>query len=167
MSIPNRKHFACTYCGKKYTKNKIMEKEFDECCPGPDGLACIPDGKERNPKQDLKGCEKYRQAFSLIEVAMNCEMGLYLQFDVENGIPKNCPGLEDFTTENFPIGNRTVALDVNCPLNMRSDDGDSPVSSIMAEYAADQVSQLTTIYQPIKLFSRISGLKTSSRLSRK
>ena len=35
------------------------------------------------------------------EMAMNAEIGLYLQFDVRNGIPKNCPGLEKFTLRKY------------------------------------------------------------------
>ena len=34
-------------------------------------------------------------------MAMNAEIGLYLQFDVRNGIPKNCPGLEKFTLRKY------------------------------------------------------------------
>ena len=156
LSIPLRKHFACPYCGKRYDQimgrhNELMEKEFDRCCPGRGELACLPDNATRNSKDDLKGCEKYRQAFSMIEVAMNCEMGLYHQFDVENGMPKNCSGLEEFNLDHWDDG--LVAWDVDCPLNMRSlPVDDIPVSSIMAEYASDQVTQLSATCQPIILF---------------
>ena len=32
---------------------------------------------------------------------MNAEAGLYFKFDEENGIPKNCEGLEHFNMENW------------------------------------------------------------------
>ena len=32
---------------------------------------------------------------------MNAEAGLYFKFDQENGIPKNCPGLEHFNMDNW------------------------------------------------------------------
>ena len=98
-------NFACPYCGARNDKNGFMAWEYDQCCPGrPEGLACIPDNATRNFEDDITGCEKYRFAFGLDEMAMNAEMGLYLQFDVENGIPKNCPGFEQFNMENWEIG---------------------------------------------------------------
>ena len=32
---------------------------------------------------------------------MNAEAGLYFKFDEENGIPKNCEGLDHFNMDNW------------------------------------------------------------------
>ena len=37
---------------------------------------------------------------------MNAEAGLYFKFDEENGIPKNCPGLENFNMEYWTKGDK-------------------------------------------------------------
>ena len=42
------------------------------------------------------------------EMAMNAEIGLYLQFDVTNGIPKNCPGLQKFTLKKYLKSNFVI-----------------------------------------------------------
>ena len=79
-----------------------MAREYDDCCPGkPSDMACIPDNKPRNFRNDIKGCEKFRFSFGGDEMAMNAEMGLYLQFDETDGIPENCPGLEKFTIQKY------------------------------------------------------------------
>ena len=81
---------------------RSCSQEYDRCCPGrQEGHACLSDNKTRNYEDDITGCEKYRFAFALDEMAMNAEMGLYLHFDVENGIPKNCPGFEQFNMEHW------------------------------------------------------------------
>ena len=60
------------------------------------------------------------------------------------------------------------AYNQGCPLNMRSlPETDIPVSSIIAEYASDQVTQLTAIFQAIINISRTSGLENLSKPSRK
>jgi hypothetical protein len=44
-----------------------------------------------------RGCERYRFISGRDEIAMNCEIGLYLDFNVEeNGSPSGCAGLEHF-----------------------------------------------------------------------
>ena len=55
----------------------------------------------RNDVDDVVGCEKFRFAFGRDEMMMNAEAGLYFKFDEENGIPKNCEGLEHFNMENW------------------------------------------------------------------
>ena len=96
-------NFACPYCGAKNDRvDNQMAREYDDCCPGkPSDMACIPDNKPRNFRNDIKGCEKFRFSFGGDEMAMNAEMGLYLQFDETDGIPENCPGLEKFTIQKY------------------------------------------------------------------
>ena len=68
----------------------------------------------RNDVDDIQGCEKYRFAFGKDEMMMNAEAGLYFKFDQENGIPKNCPGLEHFNMDtwqpNGPGGSKCTFL---------------------------------------------------------
>ena len=100
-------NFACPYCEKRNDNNIYMAEEYDQCCPGrQEGHACLSDNATRNFEDDITGCERYRFAFGLDEMAMNAEMGLYLQFDVENGIPKNCPGFEQFNMEHWEQSRR-------------------------------------------------------------
>ena len=104
-------NFACPYCEKKNEGSEFMAKEFDRCCPGrQEGHACLSDNATRNFDDDITGCEKYRFAFGKDEMAMNCEMGLYLKFDVENGVPQNCPGFETFNMENWKKSREYRAL---------------------------------------------------------
>ena len=101
----------------------------------------------RNPVDDIEGCEKYRFAFGLDEMLINAEAGLYFKFDEENGIPKNCPGLENFNMEYWTKGNfnwmkkNTVrrAFEMECPLqDRRLPSTDKAVSEIITDYATNQ-----------------------------
>ena len=75
---------------------------------------------------------------------MNAEAGLYFKFDEVNGIPTNCPGLEDFnmdtwTNENLHKDDRRRAFQMACPLNDRKlPESDKSVSEIIQDYADDQ-----------------------------
>ena len=42
------------------------------------------------------GCERYKFIIGRDEIALNCELGLYLNFTVTNGLVSGCPGLEHF-----------------------------------------------------------------------
>ena len=76
---------------------------------------------------------------------MNAEAGLYFKFDEENGIPKNCPGLENFNMEYWTKGDKnwmkrdTVrrAFEMEFPLqDRRLPSTDKAVSEIITDYAA-------------------------------
>ena len=179
-----RYNYACPYCGSRADPSQgpiqeFLAEEYDKCCGEEmENNMCKPNNQTRNFKNDHDddNCERYRFAFGVDEMAMNCEIGLYLQFDVENGIPKNCPGLEKFNMENWDncrgkacAKNVNLAYNQSCPLNMHQEDGDLPVSSIIAEYASDQVTSLSHSNKLTNkiTFSRTSGSVTSSRLSRK
>merc|ERR1719150_1212827 len=153
-----RMHYACTYCGHRPVPTSSHSGKFirhyDKCCPGrPEGLACKPDNvthsaQTLNPVDDIdKGCEKYRFAFGADESLINAEAGLYFKFDEENGIPKNCPGLEHFNMENWTSGDKkwmtknTVrrAFEMECPLQDRKlPSTDKAVSEIITDYATNQ-----------------------------
>jgi len=148
-----RMHYACQYCGEGATIGL-------GCCAGtPEGLTCRPDNATRNDVDDIKGCERYRFAFGKDEMMMNAEAGLYFKFDQENGIPKNCPGLEHFNMDNWIRPNGEVnkkddirrAYHMDCPLNdRRLPESDKPVSDIVQDYADDQVlwvSEFTAAFE--------------------
>ena len=97
-----RMHYACPYCGGP-PLNPILQEEYEECCLNtPDHLYCVPDTNNttlRIDEEDITGCERYRFSYGKDEMMINAEMGLYLQFDVLDGIPQNCSGLEHFNME--------------------------------------------------------------------
>ena len=127
-------HYACNYCGHRPARREGLMEEYDECCPGYED-SCRPDLAPHtsavfDPVNDVEGCEKYRFAEGLDEMLMNCEAGLYFKFEEENGIPKNCPGLENFNMETWKskgddnirwMREPTVrrAFEVDCPLQDR------------------------------------------------
>merc|ERR1719481_1203762 len=105
-----------------------MTDRYDDCCPGtPEGFICKPD----NDDNKFKGCERYRFPFGKDEMMMNAEAGLYFKFEEENGVPKNCDGLEHFNRDTWILkedekGNVLSvnkkdkirrAYNMNCPLN--------------------------------------------------
>jgi len=146
-----RMHYACNYCGSRPTcsggSSCHMTQRFDKCCSDvPEGLACSPDNATRNDVDDVKGCEKFRFSFGHDEMLMNAEAGLYFKFDEENGIPKNCEGLEHFNMDTWMKDGKLNKADtirrayhMNCPLNdRRLPEDDKPVSEIISEYAESQ-----------------------------
>jgi len=139
-------HFACPQCTYR-PNNKFMANEFDQCCVGkPDDLMCKSDNKTRNFWDDKKGCEKYRFAFTLDEMAINAEIGLYYEFDEVNGIPTSCSGFKDFNMENWSksksnLLNTRRAYTHDCALNMRREPAnDEPLSTIISTYADNQAA---------------------------
>ena len=119
----------------------------------------------RNDVDDIEGCERYIFAFGEDEMLMNSEAGLYFKFDEENGIPKNCPGFENFTKDYMKEGTTLTTISLyalyirsgecwdgnckndevrrayhmDCPLNdRRMPEDDKAVSEIMEDYATNQ-----------------------------
>ena len=145
-----RMHYACTYCGSRPNDGSFLAGGYDKCCSDrPEELACKPDNDTRSGLEEvtdgeIQGCEKYRFAFGLDEMMMNAEAGLYFKFEEENGVPYNCPGLEDFNMETWLSGKMKDdrvrrALEMDCPLNdRRMPETDKSVSEIIQDYAEDQ-----------------------------
>ena len=84
---------------------------FDKACvkaAGP-GMTCkadpavlgstIPRTRNQTDADYNIGCERFRFIIGRDEIALNCELGLYLNFTVNNGIISGCPGFEDFNAE--------------------------------------------------------------------
>lgn len=161
-----RMHFACPNCIHKWKENKFRREEWDKCCVGiPDNKSCIPDNKIHIPgdvtrEDDVTGCERYRFTYGNDEMAINAEIGLYFQFNQENGIPKvgpndNCKGFKNFIfskknkmkdrCKNDGFNSRYMKSrriwDHGCGLNMRTDENsDIPVSQYFVMYAKDQAT---------------------------
>ena len=149
-----RFHFACPNCLNKVSNNEFFENQWNTCCnEKPEDKMCIPDGKKGNEYEDwnIHGCERYRFANGLDDMAINAEMGLYLQFDQVNGIPVvgangTCLGLKDFNMNKWMESNKSRnkyrrAWDHGCGLNMRREpENDKPVSSYFNIYAENQAT---------------------------
>ena len=128
-------HFTCLNCNYRQLRQMTgnLAREFDKCCPGkPENKMCKPDHATRNDVDDIQGCERYRFAFGLDEMAVNAEIGLYFQFDQINGIPVNCSGFENFTMARWKENTNRYrrAWNHGCGLNMRKEPANAePVSS--------------------------------------
>ena len=81
---------------------------YDQACvkgAGP-GMTCAADPailgstvprKQFETDADYNsGCERYKFIIGRDEIALNCELGLYLNFTVTDWIISGCPGLEHF-----------------------------------------------------------------------
>jgi hypothetical protein len=95
-----------------------------------------------------KGCERFRTIVGRDEIALNCELGLYFNFTVTDGIISGCPGLEDFYADMQANNGRYaesretpggIAGQPGCGKQMLAEPaGSTPVSQIMDEYANNQ-----------------------------
>ena len=140
--------------------NDMFWNDRDRQCiadAGP-GQMCRPDPAQKNsnvprtPDQPdarpSRGCERWQLIIGKDEIALNCEMGLYLDFKVTDGIIHGCPGLEHFNASmasdakgavwsRMP-GKRWLG-EPGCPKQMLAEPaGSTPLYKIMEEYADDQ-----------------------------
>ncbi len=117
------------------------------CRPDPPAGSDVPrlDGEEDGDMN--KGCERFKLIPGADEIALNCEMGLYLDFQVTDGVPHGCPGLEHFKEEmasdkksaiwSKPAGSKGKAQP-ECGKQMIAEpEGSTPVYKIMEEFADD------------------------------
>jgi hypothetical protein len=95
-----------------------------------------------------RGCERWRLIIGRDEIALNCEMGLYLDFKVTDGVPHGCPGLEHFQDEMANNISRSVWSKTpgqkwglgqpGCEKQTLTEPaGSTPLYQIMEEYAHD------------------------------
>ena len=143
--------------------NSDLFKDSDCCTQAPEGMQCKPDEEQGPPEGIGFGrCERFYTNLGQDEIALNCEVGLYLDFKVsDTGIPYGCSGLETFnntvwkSTPNGcpgcwsrvprvenpdPFNNgHWQADEVTCPLNkLQEPIGSTPLHEVFEEYAADQ-----------------------------
>jgi hypothetical protein len=90
---------------------QLREWEKDCCHNKPEGTYCRPDRESPDMEDDdlNNGCERMRFIAGADEIAINAEMGLYKQFEVDDdGVIYGCRGLEIFNTSMRAPGARTV-----------------------------------------------------------
>ena len=95
------------------------------------------------------GCERFKLIPGRDEIALNCEMGLYREFDVTDGVIHGCPGLEHFAESMASDEKRPVWSSLpgqgrqqpECPKQRLAEPaGSTPLYQIMEEYANDQTA---------------------------
>ena len=135
---------------KRYDRLSSWEKKcVDEA---EEGMVCKADPRDSNGNDlDVNGgCEQFRFISGIDEIAMNCEMGLYREFEVDDGIIHGCPGLEHFNeTMSAPgefgkIGWSMVDNRKAEPLcekqRLEEPAGSTPLYKVMEEYADNQTT---------------------------
>ena len=102
-----------------------------------------------------EGCEQWRFIGGKDEIALNCEMGLYLDFQVNDGVIEGCKNLElfgEYMANDAPRGwsymavpgkKKHVVMAPECGKQMLAEPpGSEPTYKIFEEYAADQTAWL-------------------------
>ena len=142
---------------KRYDRyNAATKKCIDEA---EEGMVCKADARDADGN-DLNvngGCERFRFISGIDEIAMNCEMGLYKDFEVDDGIIHGCPGLEHFNASMTGDRGRIVwsKNGVNnkkgeplCEKQKLSEPaGSTPLYQVMEEYANDQTTWINDYIQ--------------------
>lgn len=124
-----------------------------------DGMTCQPDEAvsgliRQNGEDDAnlnRGCEAYRRTVGQVEIALNCEMGLYKDFKAgRDGVLHGCKGLEHFNASMQSDDKKTIISkqdgdrvtgEPQCGKQMLQEPaGSTPLYQVMEEYAADQTA---------------------------
>ena len=119
-----------------------------QCKPDPSAGSSVPRLEDQEDGNPSSGCEKWRLIVGKDEIALNCEMGLYLDFNVTNGVPHGCEGLEHFAEEmasdepravwSREPGHGRLRGQPGCAKQTLSEPaGSTPLYMIMEEYAHD------------------------------
>ena len=145
-------------CPSKFNEDLSASGQacLDEAEPG---MTCKADpttgsNTPRSPGQmdgDVNsGCERFRLISGRDEIALNCEMGLYREFEMDDGVIHGCRGLEHFNS-SMADPNPTKATwsslpgvgraQPECPKQRLAEPlGSTPLYEIMEEYADDQTA---------------------------
>ena len=90
-------NYMCPEC---YNKDLpfISDDTYEKCCTEgvAEGAMCKADGVDGVDDNEWGGCEQYRLNVGFDEIALPCEMGLYFDFKMTDGVPHGCRGLEHF-----------------------------------------------------------------------
>jgi len=131
----------------------LTEQQKDCCHNKPEGAFCRPDRESPDMEDDNLngGCEQMRFIVGGDEIAINAEMGLYKQFEVDDdGVIYGCRGLEIFnTTMRGTEGHRAVwsippgewgPYEPECEKQMIEHPAGSgePLYTLFEEYASNQ-----------------------------
>lgn len=147
-------HICAAYC-PSYPEH--------HCCKGvPEGAFCNPDNSRQNGSDPVAadshvgdGCEAFASSVGFDEIMLNSDIGLYLDFPVDKGIPYGCPGYENFNNEKFKAlwtysySQNTTSpwwsiqwrerIQPACPFNtMQIPAGSTPLHQVIEEYADSQ-----------------------------
>merc|ERR1719347_605368 len=122
---------------------KLQPWESDCCNNKPEGTFCRPDRDSPDMEDDNLngGCERTRFISGADEIALNAEMGLYKQFEVDNdGVIYGCGGLEAFNTSMRGTASSVWSSDPECEKQMIEYPAGSgePLYSLFEEFAANQ-----------------------------
>ena len=153
---------------------KLMDWEKDCCHNKPEGSFCRPDRESADMEDDNlnQGCERMKFIIGMDEIAINAEMGLYKQFEVDDdGIIYGCRGLEIFnTTMRGDKGLRAVwsvapgkwgPMEPECEkqtIEHPSGSGE-PLYAIFEEYASNQKSFVNDFFIAMEKVSPMASLK--------
>ena len=132
-----------------------MNKEDQACVDeAPEGQLCRADPVDGGTGPRLmdqadgnvnSGCERFKVISGRDEIALNCEMGLYREFEVTDGVIHGCPGLEIFNSSMASDSRKVlseiegVLVQPECAKQRHAEPaGSTPLYQIMEEYADDQ-----------------------------
>merc|ERR1712038_1224070 len=147
---------------------KLMDWEKDCCHNKPEGSFCRPDRESADMEDDNlnQGCERMKFIIGMDEIAINAEMGLYKQFEVDDdGIIYGCRGLEIFnTTMRGDKGLRAVwsvapgkwgPMEPECEKQTIEHPAGSgePLYAIFEEYASNQKSFVNDFFLALEKMS--------------
>jgi len=151
----HRNH-VCPACsleeGLKGMSLELWHWEMDCCHNKPEGAYCRPDRESADMEDDNinAGCERMRFIAGADEIALNAEMGLYKQFEVDDyGVIYGCPGLEIFNRTMRGTKGRTTWSELpggygpqepECEKQMIEHPAGSgePLYTLFEEYASNQ-----------------------------
>ena len=145
-----------------------MREWESECCSNkPEGTFCRPDrdGPDMEDDNLNGGCERMKFIVGADEIAINAEMGLYKQFEVDDdGIIFGCRGLEIFNTSMRGEGRTAVwsvppgkwgPYEPECPKQTIEHPAGSgePLYTIFEEYASNQKSFINDFFLALEKMS--------------
>jgi len=167
----HRNHVCPACMLEEDLKGKVLElREWEsDCCNNkPEGAFCRPDRDSPDMEDDNLngGCERMKFIVGADEIAINAEMGLYKQFEVDDdGIIYGCRGLEIFnTTMRGEEGLRAVwsvppgswaPYEPECPKQTIEHPAGSgePLYTIFEEYASNQRSFVNDFFVAMEKMS--------------
>lgn len=135
------------WINEKHVCHNCRSQPTHHCCTDvPKGLACRPDNhrmKSDDPDDNENGgCESFRFISGVDETMLNSDIGLYLQFGVDqDGAPNGCAGFDDFKSgkwDAYHLSWSRIAgrkAEPQCSLNTHADLGDKPIHKIIESYA--------------------------------
>jgi len=150
-------------CPNRY--KEMSQKEVHCVDSAPPGHECLadPTAGSTTPRQpgevdgDMnRGCEKFKLIPGADEIALNCEMGLYREFEVTDGVIHGCRGLEVFNVSMSERNGKTVwskvpgsnvKMQPECNLQQLAEPaGSQPLYQIMEEFATDQTAWINEFF---------------------